>query len=36
MNIARNLDTNLLSIKQASIKQKRPQTIKEWLAYLFS
>lgn len=35
MNIAHNLDTNLLEIKQVSAKQARSRTSKGWLAYLF-
>lgn len=34
MNIARNLDTNLLEIKRTAPKKQRPH--QGWLAYLFN
>lgn len=35
MNIAHNLDTNLLEIKQAAAKHARSRTWRGWVAYLF-
>ncbi len=35
MNIAHNLDTNLLEIKEASAKRTWPQKHRGWLAALF-
>jgi hypothetical protein len=36
MNIAHNLDINLLEIKQARTKHARPRTWRGWLTYLFA